>query len=407
MKKLIILFNLTGSYKGGAQKRYLSLFEYLQKNNSDYFLLLNKSLYNNCRKDNIIHNNKNVIRLSIKYEIAESIKCDNKLNNVAKISNNRKSKLRYLLGPFKYFLKCTISSIDYCIKLYFILNKYKFNSVYCIWDGGKWSLLLFKLFKIQYIYSYNDASFFMLSQKKMNFWKSEYFCLKNAQFIDCLSPAIAQGLMLRFPEFKKEKLLISPNSFIDYTKFVASTKKENWISFCSRLEVLKNPLLLVESVILIKDKLNGYIIKIIGTGGEYNRIKNMIEENSLQNYVHLCGALDSSLEIVSKSKIFVSIQQDNNYPSQSLLEAMACKNAIIASDVGETRLLVTDKEGILVELTPKSISEAILKLINDEYLIEKKSKAAYIKATTEHTVEKFANYFISITDDNKKNKTHN
>lgn len=53
--------------------------------------------------------------------------------------------------------------------------------------------------------------------------------------------------------------------------------------------------------------------------------------------------------ILSQSKVFVSLQKHNNYPSQSLLEAMACGNAVVATDRGETRRLVTSDLGILIE----------------------------------------------------------
>jgi glycosyltransferase involved in cell wall biosynthesis len=77
---------------------------------------------------------------------------------------------------------------------------------------------------------------------------------------------------------------------------------------------------------------------------------------------------------------------------------MACENAIIASDVGETRLLVTENEGILVQLDAESIAEAINKLFSANGLIEKLGTNARRKVMQEQSVEKFAPYFYSITD---------
>ena len=109
------------------------------------------------------------------------------------------------------------------------------------------------------------------------------------------------------------------------------------------------------------------------------------------------GSISTPWEYLQKSKIFISIQQKENYPSQSLLEAMACENAIIASDVGETRLLVTENEGILVKLDAEEIADAIIKLITNTKLIERLGKNGRIKATSNHTLEKFTEYFINIT----------
>ena len=93
-----------------------------------------------------------------------------------------------------------------------------------------------------------------------------------------------------------------------------------------------------------------------------------------------------------------SIQSDNNYPSQSLIEAMACENAIIASDVGETRRLVDSEVGILVPLSAISIANAIISLLDDPIECALKGKKARIKVLNEHTLEKFVEYFKGITN---------
>ena len=80
------------------------------------------------------------------------------------------------------------------------------------------------------------------------------------------------------------------------------------------------------------------------------------------------------------------------------MEAMACENAIIASDVGETRKIITGKEGILVSLTDKEIARAIKTLVTNPTEANKKGQAARLKTMTEHNIEKYMNYFSSITN---------
>jgi glycosyltransferase involved in cell wall biosynthesis len=136
---------------------------------------------------------------------------------------------------------------------------------------------------------------------------------------------------------------------------------------------------------------------IIGEGGLEENIKEYISSNQLTNAFFIGMTLEP-WKYLRKSKVFVSIQQVNNYPSQSLIEAMACENAIIASDVGETRMLVTENEGILVDLNPESIAKAMYKLLSTDGLIERLGSNARRKVIENHTVEKFAGYFYSITD---------
>ena len=63
--------------------------------------------------------------------------------------------------------------------------------------------------------------------------------------------------------------------------------------------------------------------------------------------VHFEFVWDTS-SILNRTAINVQLQEDDNYPSQSLLEGMASGNAIVATDVGLTRRLVDESNGILI-----------------------------------------------------------
>lgn len=74
--------NLSGSYKGGAQRRYIALINYLQENKKfDYFFLLNDALYEECFKDGILSDTRNILRIKIKYGRKASPKRNDALLN--------------------------------------------------------------------------------------------------------------------------------------------------------------------------------------------------------------------------------------------------------------------------------------------------------------------------------------
>jgi glycosyltransferase involved in cell wall biosynthesis len=58
------------------------------------------------------------------------------------------------------------------------------------------------------------------------------------------------------------------------------------------------------------------------------------------------------------------LQHFNNYPSQSLLEAMACGNAVVATNVGETHRLVDETVGLLIEPEAPALAEALNRLLD-------------------------------------------
>jgi glycosyltransferase involved in cell wall biosynthesis len=134
---------------------------------------------------------------------------------------------------------------------------------------------------------------------------------------------------------------------------------------------------------------------LLGEGTLVPEIENFIRENNLGSSVNFEFS-KSPTEIFARSSIFISIQKNNNYPSQSVLEAMACGNAIIASDVGDTRLFVNEETGILIPLNLKYLIEAIEQLISDPIKMRKLGANARKFVLENHTIEKSAEYFHSL-----------
>lgn len=397
MNKLIILFNFSGSYKGGAQKRYLTLFKYLQATSDDFYLLINSSLYESCMEDGILESDKNIIFIPIRYQKKAKNQLITKRNDSVVISPDVTfGVIRKWGGEIKYFIKCFFSCFEYSIRLYRIIRKYKFSSAYTVFTGGIWSWFLLKIIRLPFIYSYNDSNFSMLNPGILKCWSSEYWVVKYANKVDCLSTELASGILKRIKGLKEKNLCITPNSFIDYSKFYPVYPKENIITFCARLEILKNPVMLVEACAKIKDRLGDYKVYIIGEGREEPLLRKLVDKYELEEKVILTGGISHPFDILSKSKIFISIQQFNNYPSQSLMEAMACENAIIASDVGETSLMLSEKEAMLIPLNINSLSKALLFLINHPEDCQKIGKAARLRVMKDHSVENFIKYVKSL-----------
>ena len=168
-----------------------------------------------------------------------------------------------------------------------------------------------------------------------------------------------------------KKVSVSPCSVVDVDKFKPSCIKDKLIYFCGRMEKMKNPLLFVESIVGISVflRLNGWKVLMVGAGSLENKIISDIKLNRLEDLILFLSESDVS-DIATKSYIFVSLQEKENYPSQSLLEAMSSGNAVVATDVGDTyRLVRNNYNGMLVSLCPRAIGHAIKYIIkNDRYI---------------------------------------
>ena len=401
-KILMVLINLAGIYKGGAQRRYLALFNYLQHNNHNEFnLLLNDSLYDACFRDGILTKKNNVMRVPINYgKKANSSNDSNILTS--KLNTQISSKPFFLihqfLGQISSFIKHFYGWIGYAYHLFKIIRVNNIKVIYGIFTGGVWSWPIAKILGIDMIYSYNDASASMVENNFLKLFNTEYYALKYSNKIDFLSEGIIYKLGEKKIKVKEDRIFISPNSFILYENFLPSDNKKNKLVFSARLTHYKNPHLVLEAVSILKKRnFQNFDVHFLGEG---ILLQNLIAQKTLQNLdnVFFEGSVIDTALFLRESKIFISIQSDNNYPSQALLEAMACENAIIASDVGETRKLVNENEGVLVSLDALSIAEAIQFLISNPDECERLGKNARKKALVNHNIEKYANYFFEITN---------
>jgi glycosyltransferase involved in cell wall biosynthesis len=147
--------------------------------------------------------------------------------------------------------------------------------------------------------------------------------------------------------------------------------KEKSIVFGSRFLARKNPVLFAE----IMDKIlneypewNGYVLG----GGELEQEVRSILKVHIESGLVYVGRVAEFLGVLKKSSIYVSIIQPDNYPSQSVLEAMNTYNLLLISDTGNSDKFIDQENyhGELVELNFNSIYSGLVRLINKHECVE-------------------------------------
>ncbi len=234
------------------------------------------------------------------------------------------------------------------------------------------------------IVSLCDSQFLHRKSLRNGFLK-RYFLLVSRR-IDSLYPSFEKME-------KNKKIKAAPCSIVDTTKFF-SQEKEAMIYFCGRLEEGKNPLLFLESIKRTRHFLQekGWRALVVGGGSLEHEVEDFIEKNDLATVVTRRVSGDVS-GIAGKSCIFVSLQEHENYPSQSLLEAMASENAVIATNVGDTNLLVENGiNGFLVGRNPEEISQKIVEMIGSGSYFDMGKKSREIARY--HSVDRYGTYLL-------------
>ena len=186
--------------------------------------------------------------------------------------------------------------------------------------------------------------------------------LSRCSAIDALTDDIRS--VLEQSGFEPKKIHVSPGSIVDLTHFRPSTTKEPWVVFAGRFIHEKNPLLFLEAVPYITREVPEAKFFLLGQGSLRDDIDRLTKQLNLGSLISVKFEPDLS-SIFEKAKVFVSLQRQDNYPSQSLLEAMASGMATVATDVGLTWKLVDEGTGIRVHPDAKEIANAVVSLLRD------------------------------------------
>ncbi len=184
--------------------------------------------------------------------------------------------------------------------------------------------------------------------------------------------------------------------FSDVENYYPELHKKNWIVFASRLDQQKHPEWILEAVARIHennpDLLKSWTFKICGAGPMRSELINYSEQHGISGCVefHIEGEMH---KILNFSKIYVSCQDYDNFPSLTMTEAMASGNAIIARNVGQTELFVKKGiNGLLVEPdNAEGLSSVIISLISDPELIVNMGNESLRSIQEVHNVPNFIN----------------
>lgn len=217
------------------------------------------------------------------------------------------------------------------------------------------------------------------------------YAFHRCKIIDALTISIRNDLVASGVD--PQKIVVAPCSFTDVSLCQPAATKQKWIVYMGRLIEPKNPLLFAQAIPAVIARHPDAHCFFLGEGSLRHEIEKSVQAAGVAQNVTI--QFDPQpLGTLSRSSIFVTMQKDENYPSQSVLEAMACANAIVATDVGETWRLVDKTNGMRVPLTPEAVAAALLALLNDPTLAERQQASRH-RVLTEQTAERF---FAYITD---------
>lgn len=171
----------------------------------------------------------------------------------------------------------------------------------------------------------------------------------------------------RYPQNDR---IVAPHAFFDPlepTDFLAPQKR-NVVVFGHRLVERKNPVMFARVAKRFVALRNDWKIAIRGTGPLEKEVRAVISDEVESGRIEF-GFKPNLMDELYRSRIFVSIESEDNYSNQSVLEAMWCRNALLLSDRGHTRARYFAKNGLLCEPDEENVLAALLRLTEADDLL--------------------------------------
>lgn len=193
--------------------------------------------------------------------------------------------------------------------------------------------------------------------------------------------------------FSAARVVSARFCFTDPVRFQPGTK-QRLIVWAGRLSTQKRPLLFVDAVAALcreaPQLVEGWRFEMYGAGVLEAQVRARLREQALESRLTLTKAPDLS-PVFAVSSLFVSTQAHENFTSLAMLEAMAAGNSVIAEDAGQTRVFVSDANGLLVDsASAQGFGAAMARYLEAPQAHSRMAAASRSLATEVHTIEHFA-----------------
>jgi glycosyltransferase involved in cell wall biosynthesis len=360
----ILLLNNSGM--GGAERRLVRVYAELKRRRFPVVLGINQSLLQRCLEAGVLH---------------------------------RDSLPAFVLKPWAETLSFALRKLDYllgCFSIGWWLIRLRPKAMHLVL-GGAYVVLPLQILGLAppAVVSVVGPLRDMVGSR-FGLWLFRR-ALRRAHVVDALSETVRETL--RREGVGADHIRVPAGSSVDTERFRPADQKRPLIVFCGRLIPEKQPTLFLEACRIVRDRLSAEVhdlrFLVLGDGPLRHDVDQLVVRHGLAPWITI-GWSPQVESVLSEALIFASLQRTDNYPSQALLEAMACGAAVVATDVGLTARLVDPAVGRRVEPAPAKIAEAMIELLENPARTKAMGLRARDRVVREHSMEAYLNYLEQI-----------
>ena len=216
----------------------------------------------------------------------------------------------------------------------------------------------------------------------------------RSRYSDILDPVVHKQVQGYF-FFKRKSIKHTPGSFTDtdFFKPAGNYQKSNSFVFLGRFFYVKQVVDLLKAVPAICEKLHeagfhDFRFIFLGYGQQQQEMLEILQQPVYKNLPVEVRFSNAPEKILAGSKVFFSVQLRNNYPSKSLLEAMSAGNIPLVTDVGTTRLIADPAFSYYVpeQFSANDISKQLISILS----LSREAQEEKMKAAREFVINRFS-----------------
>jgi glycosyltransferase involved in cell wall biosynthesis len=208
----------------------------------------------------------------------------------------------------------------------------------------------------------------------------ERYLATKSHAIVSISETQKKDLVEKYRIAPAEKIHVIPLGF-DLTKFQTdqTNKRKSFresykisddtvvISITGRLAPVKNHILFIEALSIIKNKTTvPYIVFVVGDGELMEQTQQQTKETGVPI---IFTSWRKDIDYINAGSDIVALSSINEGTPVSIIEAMAAEKAVLCTNVGGVADVVKhEQNGLLSSLDPQDFADQLLRLINDSSL---------------------------------------
>ncbi len=200
---------------------------------------------------------------------------------------------------------------------------------------------------------------------------------------------------------------------VNVKKFVPKKMKPNerpTVVSVARIEPLKDTICLIQSIKYVKEKIPNVRCLVYGSSTDINyalRVVNLAKKLQLEDTVEFMGNTNKPQEAFNSADVVALTSIAEGFPF-TVIEAMACGKAVVATDVGGVSEALEGVGILSRSRRPIEIAEGIVKLLNDDLLRKKFEKEAVQRVLDKFTIPQciaeYRNLYNEMIDANEQKK---